>query len=266
MLKEKGVFMSWICNRVRDVKDQIDIIDSPVPLPVDLVEASDLPVEVVKKEFKPQLWYPDAAMKDSGITFKTQGNYRAGFPEGAVVHHTAGTGNLKSTAGWVKDTSMAFIIIDKEGNLGQFFPLNRYGAHAGVSRHPNFPGEDRLSRFLIGIEVISWGTLTKVSSNYYKSYTGRQVPRANVRIVPTKTDNMFAGSYEKWTKPQEETLTKFLLWMRKQGCGVFSLDNVLGHDEMAGFRGKNDPGGSLSMSMPEYREYLKNQYLKESNS
>jgi len=249
--------MTWICNRLRDVKDQVDIIHSPKPVPVEIVKGNEVPLKQIGTKFEPLLWYPEAKMKDSNISFKTQGNYRAGFPEGAVVHHTAGTGNLASTAGWVKDTGMAFIIIDKEGNLGQFFPLNRYGAHAGVSRHPNFPGEDRLSRFLIGIEVISWGTLSKVSSNYYKSYTGKQIHRTSTRHILTKTDNMFAGVYEKWTPQQEEALTKFLLWMKVQGKGVFKLDNVLGHDEMAGFRGKNDPGGSLSMSMPEYRAYLK---------
>jgi len=51
-------------------------------------------------------------------------------------------------------------------------------------------------------------------------------------------------------------LFKLLRWLEYNGNGIFKLDFVLGHDEVAPSR-KNDPGGSLSMTMPEFRKKLK---------
>lgn len=45
---------------------------------------------------------------------------------------------------------------------------------------------------------------------------------------------------------------------------IFSFDKIKGHDEAVAESGhpyrKNDPGGSLSITMDEFRQKLKNQY------
>ena len=50
----------------------------------------------------------------------------------------------------------------------------------------------------------------------------------------------------------------------KNNIHIFSFDKIKGHDEAVAESGhpyrKNDPGGSLSITMDEFRQKLKNQY------
>jgi N-acetyl-anhydromuramyl-L-alanine amidase AmpD len=70
-----------------------------------------------------------------------------------------------------------------------------------------------------------------------------------------------SGLYEKYTDIQEKILIKLCLWYKEQAPETFSFDNVLGHDECTQLAGqgarKNDPSGSLSMTMPKFRDTLK---------
>jgi hypothetical protein len=56
------------------------------------------------------------------------------------------------------------------------------------------------------------------------------------------------------------------MWLKNNNPKIFDFDKVLGHHEVSGRVGlgywrKIDPGGSLSMPMREYREYLKKLYI-----
>jgi hypothetical protein len=95
----------------------------------------------------------------------------------------------------------------------------------------------------------------KTAPGKYKSWFGSTYGDEEVRWSGAH-DNIQKGYYHKYTKAQEEALVKVIKWLYYQGGGVFKLDYVLGHDEAAPSR-KNDPGGSLSQSMPEFRSYLK---------
>ena len=68
-----------------------------------------------------------------------------------------------------------------------------------------------------------------------------------------------------FTEAQEKALINFILWAKSKNPN-FSLDNVVGHDELrreAGKLGdKQDPGGSLSMPMPEFRKHVKDLWNK----
>jgi hypothetical protein len=70
-----------------------------------------------------------------------------------------------------------------------------------------------------------------------------------------------SGLYEKYTDIQEKILIKLCLWYKEQAPETFSFDNVIGHDEACSMSGqqrrKQDPGGSLTTSMPKFRDTLK---------
>jgi hypothetical protein len=219
----------------------------------------DPPLENVSpirpKPSAPLLWCPFAFIPPKAM--KTSGRYEKGYPLGAVVHHSAG-----ADAGIYEyglEMGFTYFVINRDGRILQGFPLDRYGSHAGVSKWPGL-GESVSSK-LVGIEVVSAGKLSH-SSEGWKSWFGKYYNDHEVRTLSTNKENIQAGTYHKFTQAQEESLIKLLRWLKENNPSVFSYDYVLGHDEVAGPAGigywrKNDPGGSLSMTMPELRKHLK---------
>lgn len=204
------------------------------------------------KTGKPALWVPWA--DTSGKAMKGSGEYAKGWPEGLVVHHSAGQCDTEEHAvsmmNYGVEQGYAFFVIGPTGKLYQRIPLNKWGAHAGTSSWPGLGTS--LSKKLVGVEVVGAGL---VDANG-KAWFGKVYPANRLRKV-AKKDNIQAGTYVKFTPEQEASLKKLILWLKAENPAVFSLDNVLGHDEIAPSR-KNDPGGSLSMTMPEFRKVLKN--------
>ena len=96
------------------------------------------------------LWCPLA-----DISFKpanTMGKYRKGYPEGAVIHWTAGRQNgLASEIAWQRKMGYVYFVIDKDGGIAQNFPLDEWGYHAGKSSHDELGTS--VSRFFVGVEL-----------------------------------------------------------------------------------------------------------------
>lgn len=198
------------------------------------------------------LWCPFA---DSNFPkSKTLGSYEHGYPKGAIVHFTAGrrSGLSEGLASQVRN-NYTYFLIDKDGNIGQNFPLDSWGQHAGKSSYPGL--KERVSDDLVGIEIQAAGKVHQNGAGY-KTYYGVPVPASEVRTVGKQTENQEAGAYEKFTPEQEEALIRLLLWLHRNNPNIFNLDFVLGHDEVSPGR-KNDPGGALSMTMPDLRKKLK---------
>ena len=58
-------------------------------------------------------------------------------------------------------------------------------------------------------------------------------------------------------RQQESALTNLVLWMHTTKPGIFKIENVVGHDEVAQPEGrKNDPGAALSLYMRAFRAKL----------
>lgn len=219
--------------------------DQPTSAPVAEKPADTAPVSGDRL-----LWYPSAQRG-----FKrsiTRGNYKDAYPKGAIVHFTAGRHEGLDTgmSQQVKD-GFTYFIIDKDGNVGQNFPLSEWGYHAGRSSWPGLV--EGVSDELVGIEVQCPGKLVKTGDTY-KTWYGEAVAPEDVRVVKTEK-NMEGGAYFKYTEAQETALIHLLRWLRKNNPKVFRYDLVLGHDEVSPGR-KNDPGGSLSMPMDELRTLL----------
>lgn len=195
---------------------------------------------------------------------KQKGKYKTpnGMPKGLITHFavnadgTPDNPNNWGTGVMSYGISMgySFLYIDRDGELWQAAPLSQWGNHAGASAYPGFVGE--VSDECAGVEMAGYGRLIKKGDKFFSCY-GNEVPKEDVRYFkggPRQVE----GWYHKFTVPQEAKLEKLALWMRENDPTNFQLAYVLGHDEVAQpFGRKNDPGGSLSLPMPEYRKYLK---------
>ena len=214
--------------------------------------------EIERKQKK--LWYPEATRYKKDMP--TRGNYDQDYPRGAICHFTAGRSlngvqDAINTLEWGISQGHAYFIIANEGTVIQAHPLNRWGNHAGISYWEGL-GEN-VSQYLVGIEVCCAGKVTPIGNgSVFKPSFNEQYGQAQVRYSDNK-DNIQKGHYHKFTKEQEASLEKLILWLKSNNPNVFDLDFVLGHDEVAPTR-RSDPGASLSMTMPQYREHLKRRY------
>ncbi|PTY02957.1 hypothetical protein DB346_08065 [Verrucomicrobia bacterium LW23] len=208
--------------------------------------------------------YPKAKRYSAG-QMKTQGKYSLGFPKGALVHFTAGRGNpVNSVAGGVKD-GYCFFVIGPDGSVYQAFDLSRWGYHAGKSYHPRLGSY--VHREIVGIEVCCAGMVKQIDSDTYRPWfntaakASDDFTRDQVRFSSGK-QNQEKGWYHSYTPQQEASLIDLILWMKELKPDIFDLDLVVGHDEVSPGR-KNDPGASLSMTMPDFRKLLKEKYSQK---
>jgi len=194
---------------------------------------------------------------------RTHGFYPKKWPQGAVVHFTAGRdGALKTIQGGVKD-GYAYWCIQKNGELWCAHSANEWGYHAGSSGW-----KKRLlggvSDDLIGIEINAAGRVDPLPDGTFRTWFKTILHSHEVRYSDGK-DGSLKGWYEKYTPEQEHTLVETLMWLKAQKPYIFDFDLVLGHDEVAGPLGigyfrKNDPGAALSMSKDAFRAQLKKEW------
>lgn len=189
----------------------------------------------------PSLFVPWAVVPERKMA--TSFTYINGYPQGAIVHFTAGRDETEQEAldsyDWGCDNGYVFFMIGPTGKLYQGFPLSRGGAHAGSSSYPGLG--NNVSTKLVGIEIACAGQLDKWNTSWFR----KQYPKEQVR-----------NGFKKYTPEQEETLIKLLVWLKKNNPNVFNIDYILGHNEVSPGR-KPDPGHSLSMSMDELRAKVK---------
>lgn len=186
--------------------------------------------------------------------------FSKGHPQGLIVHFNAGRDGTGTLDYGIKQGYNYFILL-RDGTLYQACPLSHGGHHAGTSAWEGLGSG--VSSKCIGVEISSAGRLTKTTDGKFMTWFNTEVPASEVRYVDKKPLQQ-AGYYQIYTKAQEETLIKLCLWLKHNAPEIFNLDYVLGHDEVATPNGrKNDPGGALSMSMPEFRKLLKDKWNSE---
>jgi N-acetyl-anhydromuramyl-L-alanine amidase AmpD len=197
---------------------------------------------------KPEIFYPEAKYIPSLPNMPTNGNYRVNFPEGIIIHYTAGD-QMQSGESAVKqaiDHGYAYFFIDGGGHVFQQFCLSRWGYHAGFSKCP-VTGRSSVSKLYVGIEVACAGRLTDEG----KSWFGKRIAPVDIR----KADPSYtvSGCYQTFTHMQEKSLLELCVWLCNKGVNP---DLILGHYEVAPSR-KDDPGPSLSVPMPKWRLKVK---------
>lgn len=222
----------------------------------------DLPTPIKKQpDYNVKLWCPFAEYTH---TMVDRGEYIRLYPQGAVVHFTAGRdiseNNAINSIEWGKSQGYAYFMISPSGKIYQTISLDRWGYHCGDSY---WQGLGRgLSNKLVGIEIACAGKLEPYKGNLFRSWFGvdyknlDNTPEDQVRSVSESEYGCPSGHYKMFTKEQENSLVKLLVWLKKNNSNVFNTDFILGHHEISQGR-KNDPGGSLSMPMSELRKLIK---------
>lgn len=216
---------------------------------------------------KGQLFYPFAEIvKPQG---PSEGNYPDGYPVGCVIHFTAGRDvteqDARNSLSWGHESKFNFFMITPAGKTLQSLPLNRWASHAGTSKWKGIGSN--VSRKLVGIEVACAGSLTKKPNGKWKPWFNAEYSDKDVRYVDGAKHGCQSGTYRKFTNDQEEELIDLICWLKFNKPDIFNFDYVLGHHEVAGMKGlgywrKPDPGGSLSMSMDNFRALVKEEYKK----
>jgi hypothetical protein len=239
-------------------KAGLDALDTPAPLPEP--DEPERPNPTV-----PPAESPDRVLNmiDKPI-MKTQGEFPKGFPEGAIVHFTAGRFDkgLQSAIDTIEygaSQGFAYWAIAIDGTVVRGHDIRKWGYHAGVSERS--PLGKSVSKRLLGIEICCAGKVTRNGDGTFSTWYGTKFPNTSDKIRHTdgkRYPEEEAGYYHKYTVEQEAALVNLLMQLREDSNGIFSFDNVFGHDEVAMPRGrKNDPGGALSVGMPEFRKFLK---------
>lgn len=118
------------------------------------------------------------------------------------LHHTAGGTAAGAIAGWAQTPEhiATAYVIDRNGDIFECFNPSYWAYHLGVK------GATSLEKASIGIEIVSYGNLTKSAKGEYVAYTGRIIPPTEVEL------HDFRGFryYHKYTNEQVAAL-KLLL-------------------------------------------------------
>lgn len=152
------------------------------------------------------------------------------------MHYTA-SGGFGSTRNWLCDPKAkvsAHYLIGRAGEYAQLVPLDKCAWHAGESEWKTYKG---LNKYSFGIELVSWGPLERrADGKYYAVFGGKEVPAEEVHV-----GGPGLGSYRYWqnfTKPQLLCLADLIAMLRKT---YPSIEEIVGHSDIAGKRGKMDP-------------------------
>ena len=202
--------------------------------------------------------YPQAKFVEGLPMMHEAGKYPKGFPEGIIVHFTAGWQNAKAKdmISYANSMGYLFFFIDEAGQVWQQFCLSGWGSHAGQSKCP-VTGRESVSRYYVGIEVACAGKLSDMDGDGDRDDTWfkqMNIPHQNIRkgVISNKWQKA-NGEYQKFTEAQEMSLKKLCTWLCENGCNP---DLIFSHEEVAPNR-KNDVGLSLSVSMDEFRKIIK---------
>ncbi len=163
-------------------------------------------------------------------------------PTHLVMHYTAG-GTLDGAVNWFNNSqakASAQLVIGHDGAIVQMGAFNQKLWHAGKSRLGGLTG---FNNFSIGIEVVNWGKLSGGPGNW-RSWTGTLIPDNRVLIAKHRLDSTSAG-WEIFDEIQYEKSVQAAIAI----CDAYNIPeiNLVGHDDISGYRGKRDTGPIFDM-------------------
>eukprot|EP01107_Rhizomastix_libera_P006028 TRINITY_DN20139_c2_g1_i2.p1 TRINITY_DN20139_c2_g1~~TRINITY_DN20139_c2_g1_i2.p1 ORF type:complete len:393 (+),score=104.67 TRINITY_DN20139_c2_g1_i2:147-1325(+) len=193
-------------------------------------------------------------VKRVSTELKTVWTYEGKWPQGLIVHYNAGGDDYSGAFSSAKSNGYCFMFLNRAGKLYAANDVSKGGYHTGTKHH----------KFSVGVEISSFGILTAKKDGSYTAWTGKTIPKAEVRCG-ARDGNARKGCYHSYTNEQESSLKKLILWYKWADPNQkFSFDKVIGHDEacdQAGEAGRKvDPGWALSMTMAKFRKQLQTEY------
>ena len=217
-------------------------------------------IEVLGEPDRPSISkkrYEVPTIVDILVKVDTKGKYTTESKKarGLVVHFTAGRSlngkqDAINTLKFLASQGYGCMVMDKNGIIykAKNQALDDVAWHAGKSK---WKGRENISTLCMGMEICCAGKLKGNTTNF-----GLELPLNLIRKIKQGFDNIESGNYHKFTDEQEYALTNFILWQLDTNP-EFSVDWIVGHAELAP-NSKNVPGGSFSVSMPRFRNLLRN--------
>lgn len=279
IVKDRLYSARWAVSSAIETEDMSRVdyaMDQLIQAKADSITEDVLDIEPVVE--RPKIIKPDPIIKiaKSPSKVKVRGNFQTedGMFDTICIHFHAGNENESSRKdadqmlAYLGSKGLGCLALDHDGTYyepSNMSYLTQWGSNIGVSR---FEGRTSLSRYACGIEVINSGPLIKWGSGFYPwyafKYSGNKPialkpgykPHPSPRIIATAKDNHTVGAWDPFTEAQESALLDFCVKHIRMIPNL-TVDRVRGHDELAWPRGrKSDPGGSLSVTMPEFRKKL----------
>lgn len=209
-------------------------------------EERDRPNDPMPEDFMKGIEEPEFVVVKGARFSSNQYQTPSKMFTGLVVHYTVSGRTAKNATGvvnYLESKGYGCMVMDEDGKIyipEGFDVLRHWDDHAGVSK---WGALSSLSKFFAGMEICCWGKDSKVGP--FRESKGEA--------------NIVAGTYQQYSPAQEKALINFIMWARAKNP-LFKLENVVGHDEVRAAAGKpgdkQDPGASLSMTMPELRKLL----------
>lgn len=147
--------------------------------------------------------------------------YKAEFEKKQIVlHHTVSGNNGTNDITYWKNTPervATCVVVERDGEIIQCFSSKHWAHHLGVkvnvfTKLGLKPINEQLNKQSIGIEIDSWGGLTKVGDKFISAFK-QEVPKENVIHYPNK----FRGYeyFEKYTPQQIQAVEDLLIYWSK---------------------------------------------------
>lgn len=193
------------------------------------------------------------------VPFPVNQYHRVETPKKQIVlHHTASGEGAKGDIEYWKSDAVKIatsFVIGRDGTIYQLFSSKYYAAHLGIpasflksKKFKDFGTRcDALHKGSIGIELDSWGWLTKKADGKFYTYTNEIVKNENVIAY----DQGFLGQryFEKYTDKQIASTKELLQYL----CETWKIDKSYQSD-MFGVSDKALRGESGIFAHVSYRE------------
>lgn len=251
-------------------------MEDVVEKPVDSEEKENIEERDNSKQGK-EMYFFSPYIKEMPYKLKQHGSYSTedGKPKMIVIHYTVSPTWEKTpdeqAAGilsYFERQGFGTLVMATDGQIyrGKDYDLEKKSWHSGKSFWKTAPGSRNIHHYGIGVEVCCAGKVGKRRDGFYPAWhyedwridgklkKGKQPVQMRVREFEGAPGQK-AGHYEQFTKEQEKSLINFCVW----ACIHWDIDpeNIVGHDEIDLRGWKSDPGGSLSMTMKQFRDHIR---------
>lgn len=175
------------------------------------------------------------------VTYKPTPNKGKKYTPQYIVMHYTGATTARSTINWFmrkEAKASAHLLIDEQGDITQFAPLNTITWHAGQSNWYNLNG---MNSYSIGIELVNGGKLSRVNGEWICPIDKQSIPDERVLMTNHKNEHI-TSAWHDYTERQIASAIDVSIAI----LNYYPVVDVLGHDDIAPER-KVDPGPAFPM-------------------